>query len=248
MTEFEAMIDTKVLKHAITVLRRVNDEAVFEINENGLMCRLVDVANSQMAQVKLFGDAWDLNTYVGEPQKVGINLNKIGGFLNRATVKDTIHITGVEDRWYFTRGIHQRSTKLLDLEKIRKTPTRPELSHTVKVTLSGREFKEIIAEVADIGEVLQITARSGGISFDTYRVDEDTYHGKLDAGRLEMRMGVHEAQVLYSLDYLHYRIAVDMKAADEVTLRFADTMPCEIEYIRDGCEVSHTLAPRIESD
>lgn len=250
MIEFEAMISAKVLKHAITVLRRVNDEAVFEINENGLMCQLVDASNSRMVQVKLFGDVWDLNTYVGEAHKVGIDLDRMTSILKRATAKDEIHISGSDVVWYFTRGIHQRSTQLLDPKQMRKPPTCPELLHTVKVTLSGKEFKEIVAEADDVGEFLRLNTHPSmidGCVFESQSKHKkpDTYRAVLPTDRIGM-CGDDSTEALYSSDYLH-GIAADIKASDEVTWRFATNLPCEIEYIRDGCEVSHMLAPRIES-
>ena len=109
----------------------------------------------------------------------------------------------------------------------------------------ARNPSEIVAEAEDVGEALRITARSKGVSFDAHPVDEDQYHGELDAGRLEMRMNIHDAQAVYTLEYLH-NIAVDMKASDKVTWRFGTDLPCEIGYAQDGVEVNHILAPRIE--
>lgn len=247
--DFEAMISAKVLKHAITVLRRVNDEAVFEIDANGLMCYLVDNSNTQITQITLPSDAFDLFS-VGSVRRIGVDLDRVARILKRATAKDRIHITGAEDRWYFTRGIHQKSTKLLDIGQIRKPPTRPELPHTVKVTMSGKEFKEIIAEAEDVSEALVLNASSkDGLLFDTQskHVDPDTYNAVLNVGRLEFQpSGPREIKAIYTLDYLH-DIAADMKAADEVTWQFATDIPCKSEYVRDGCEISHILAPRIES-
>ena len=244
--DFEATIEAKKLKHAVTVLRRVNDEAVFEIGENGLTCRLVDAANTQLTQVAIARDAWDLFEF-DEAHRIGVDLDRTASALARATAKDVINISGDDSAWHFTRGIHRRSPRLRDLAELRKPPTRPELLHTVWVTLSGKEFKEIVANAEDVGEALMITARSKGVSFDAHPVDEDQYHGELDAGRLEMQMDIHDAQAVYTLEYLH-DIAVDTRASDEVTWRFGADMPCEIGYTRDGVEVNHILAPRIESD
>jgi proliferating cell nuclear antigen len=254
--DFEAMISAKVLKHAITVLRRVNDEAVFKINANGLMCYLVNSGNTQITQITLPSDAFDLFS-AGSVRRIGVDLDRVARILKRATAKDRIHITEAEDRWYFTRGIHQKSTKLLDIGQIRKVPTRFELSHTVKVTMSGKEFKEIIVEAEDVGEALVLNASSkDGLLFDAQsksidaqskHVDLDTYNAVLNVERLEFQpSGPREIKAIYTLDYLH-DIAADMKAADEVTWQFATDMPCESEYVRDGCEISHILAPRIES-
>ena len=124
----------------------------------------------------------------------------------------------------------------------------PELSHTATVTMSGKEFKEIIAEAGAAGEAHRVTVRSEGVVFDAEQLKNDVpYCGKLDAGRFEMRMGVHGVQAVYSIDYLP-DIATDMRVADDVTLKFASDMPCEIMYARDGVAVRHILAPRIESD
>ena len=246
--EFKATIEAKKLKHAISVLGRINDEAVFNITPDGLTCRLVDVANAQITEIVMPGDAFDYHS-IDEPHKVGVNLNKVASILTRATTKDMIVISADStESWQFERGIHQHTLSLRPIEELRKAPETPELSHTATITMSGKEFKEIVAEAGDAGEALRVTVRSEGVVFDAEKLMDDVpYRGKLEDGRFEMRMGVHGVQTLYSTDYLQ-DIAIDMRVADDVTLKFATDMPCEIAYARDGVKVRHILAPRIESE
>ena len=146
------------------------------------------------------------------------------------------------------RGIHQHTLPLRPIGELRKPHEIPELPHTATIIMSGKEFKEIIAEAGAAGEALRVTVRSEGVVFDAEKLMDDVpYRGKLDAGRFEMRMGVHGVQAVYSIDYLQ-DIATDMRVADEILLKFTTDMPCEIMYTRDGVEVRHILAPRIESD
>ncbi len=247
--EFKATIEAKKLKHAISVLRRINDEAIFNIAPDGLTCRLVDNANSQITEIAVPGDAFDYHS-IDEPHKVGVNLNKVASILTRTTTKDMIAISADStESWQFERGIHQHTLPLRPIEELRKTPEIPELPHTATITMSGKEFKEIIAEAGAAGEALRVTVRSSeGVVFDAEKLMDDVpYRGKLDAGRLKIRADVFDVQAVYSIDYLQ-DIATDMRVADEIILKFATDMPCEIAYARDGVEVRHILAPRIESD
>lgn len=246
--EFKATIEAKKLKHAISVLRRINDEAIFEIVPDGLTCRLVDVANAQITEIVMPGDAFDYHS-IDEPHKISINIDKVASILTRATTKDRVAIfADSTESWQFERGIHQHTLPLRPIGEIRKTPEIPELSHTATVTMSGKEFKEIIAEAGAAGDALRVTVGSEGVVFDAEQLkNEVPYCGKLDAGRLEIRTGVHAVQTQYTIDYLQ-DIVTDMRVADDVTLKFATDMPCEIAYARDGVEVRHILAPRIESD
>lgn len=243
--DLEAMIDAKMLKHAVAVLRRVGAEAVVEVNGTGIECRLVDDANAQITQVVLPSDVFDLFS-VGSARRLGVNLTKVHKVLQRATMKDSTHITGAEDALYFTRGMHQKSVKLVDAVEIRKPPQIPELSLTATISLSGREFKEIVAEAEDVGEALHITVTPHEIVFEASWDPREAYRGVLDAGRLVLRSGVKSAHAVYTLTWLR-NITTDMKSADEVMWQFATDMPCDIQYSRDGVSVRHILAPRIES-
>lgn len=246
--EFKATIEAKKLKHAISVLRRIGDEAVFDIISEGVTCRLVDNANSQLNEIVMPGDAFDYHS-IDEPHKVGVNLNKVASILVRATTKDRVAISADStESWQFERGIHQHTLSLHPVEELRKAPKIPELPHTATITMSGKEFKEIVAEAGAAGEALRVTVGSGCVVFDAEKLMDDVpYRGKLDAGRLKIRADVFDVQAMYSIDYLQ-DIATDMQVADEIILKFATDMPCEIAYARDGVEVRHILAPRIESD
>jgi DNA polymerase III sliding clamp (beta) subunit (PCNA family) len=247
--EFKATIEAKKLKHAISVLRRIKVEAIFNITLDGLTCRLVDAANSQINEIVMSGDAFDYHR-IDEPHKVGVNLNKVASIITRATTKDTIVISADStESWQFERGIHHHALSLRPIEELRKAPETPELSHAATVTMSGKEFKEIVAEAGAAGEALRVTVRSSeGVIFDAEQLMDDVpYRGKLDAGRLKIRADVFDVQAVYSIDYLQ-DIAIDMQVADEIILKFATDMPCEIAYARDGVKVRHILAPRIESD
>lgn len=245
--DLEATISAKPLKHAINVLCRVRAEAAFEIGQNELICRLADPENALITQVTMPSDVFDLFS-AGSVRWIGVNLKRMASALSRASVKDDIHISGADDALYFTRGIHQRKLTSLDLAHIPEALPLPELTHSVRMSLSGKEFREIVAEANGVvAEALRITARfEGGVVFDAVSIGEDGYRGELDAGRLTVQTGIDTVQAMYSLDYL-LDIAVDTRATDAVSWCFGVDMPCEIRYERDGVEILYMLAPRIES-
>ena len=242
MSEFEAQIEAGKLKHAINVLRRVHDEAIFEINDGGMTCNLIDAANAEMVQVTLSRTTFDL--YDATDMRIGVDLYRPAGkVLKRATAKDTISISGDENVWHVTRGIHQKSMRLLEPEQLRKAPKTPVLSHTASMQFTGKEFKEIVAEASDISDHITIHASPAGLLIGA--ISSDTYKCTLPPERFEMI--TKDASSLYSLEYLQ-GIAADMRGSDDVLLRFSMDMPCEIEYERDGVAVWFVVAPRTESD
>lgn len=245
MTEFEAQIEAGKLKHVVNVLRRVNDEAIFEINDQGMTCKHGDGANTVMVQVTL---PWTVPSIDANDLRIGINLDRLAGkVLKRATAKDTISISGDENMWHVTRGIHQKSMGLLDPERLRKVPEPPVLLHTAAIRVTGKEFKEIIAEASDISEHITIHASESGLLINAISTDmkPDTYKCTLSPERFEILTS--DALGRYTLDYLQ-DITTDMRATDDVLFRFSKDMPCEIEYVRDGVAVRFMLAPRIEGD
>ena len=247
--EFEAIITGKRLKHAVSVLQRVDDEPIFSVRDDLVVSRVVDPANSMMAQVSIgeySGDHIDAE----EAHRVGVDLDKLKSILRRASVKDYIHIYADDDVWSFTRGIHNRSLRLVDIERLRRCPPWLELQHTAIVQVTGQEFRNIMSEAADVGEHIKFCGTSEGMKFDTTqdKKDEDTYTASLSENRVEFYPNSQgSATALYTLDYLQ-DIAMDMKASDAVTIEFADDLPCEIQYTRDAVDVKFMLAPRIESD
>ena len=150
MSEFKAIIIAKKLKHVISVLRRVNDEAVFS-TDGSMTSRVVDPANAIMVQVTISRDAFE---YFNDPipHKIGVDLDKISSIVRRASAKDMIEINeSSADSWFFKRGIHQRTMTLLNPDRVMKCPESFDLSHTISVMMSGKEFKDIMAEAGEIG-------------------------------------------------------------------------------------------------
>jgi DNA polymerase III sliding clamp (beta) subunit (PCNA family) len=251
MSEFAATIGATKLKHAITVLRRVNDESVLNIDSDKIMSRVVDPANAAMVQVTLPADGWD--HYVPVEAQVGVDLEKFVSILKRASAKDLISITadGVKT-WHFTRGIHRKSMLLFDKDQVRKCPIKPsfENKYTAAVTLTGKEFKEIIAEAMDIADWILFDASGDGFicTSQSKTVEPEVYTGTLPPDRVELvKPGTEIVKSIYTLEFLQ-DVALDMKASDDVLIRFETDLPCEISYTHDGVEVEYILAPRIESD
>lgn len=250
---FEADVKASALKHAITVLQRVNDEGIMQIDGDGMMCRIADAANASMIQVTLPYGTFESYISGDATQNSGLDLDILASWMKRATAKDTIHIDGSGgDRWYLTRGIHQRGMALLKVDKMRKTPGMPELSHTVTIALSGKEFKEIVAEAEDLSKVKAImfyaTAEEVVFSAESEHVRPETYRCQLTPDRFELCPNTEpNTRCIYTLSYLH-DVAIDMKLTDAVRLKFGTDLPCKVEYERDGVKVVFILAPRIESD
>lgn len=252
MSEFEASIKASRLKHAVSVLHRVYDESIFKVCDNEIISRIVDASNAVMVEVIISYDGTDDIT-APEAHQVGIDLDKMTSIIKRASAKEDISISEFAgDTWFFKRGIHQRSIRLLDPKKLRKLPDKLNLIHTAAIRLSGKEFKDIMAESGELGSNwIRFSAPfDATVRFQTESNDmtPDTYTATLPADRFESQpTGSEVITCLYTLEFLQ-DIAVDMRATDEVLVQFSTDMPCEIGYTRDGVEIGYVVAPRIESD
>ncbi len=243
----EAKIAASRLKHAINVLRGVSDESVFEISDNRIASRVLDPGNTTMVQVSI--DATGGYIAAPEPHTVGIDLERLATFLKRAAAKDDVTIEAKNtSTWRILRGIHQRTMGLFDPDMTRKCPNNPKLSPTVDVTLTGDEFKAIVATAADVAEFAMFRASTDALTIEAVskEIVLERYKGVLPADQYYERFET-EAVGLYDLARLG-GIAAGMNAADLVRFQFADDMPCEIEYTRDSVTIAYVLAPRIESN
>ena len=239
----DATIQAGRLQHAIKVLRRVNDEVILEISEGAITSRVVNPANAMSVQVDI--DAAGGHILASEPHTIGIDLEHAAGFVMRAAAKDDVRIIAEDrDSWQMTRGVHQRVMTLLEPGRVRKYPDRVELLHTATVRMTGKLFKEIIAEAAAL-KTNFVTAHATEEKLTIEAVSEDTTD-KYRATLLEL-VFEGEATCKYDCDYLQ-DIAADIRAKDVVMFSFSTDYPCEIEYERDGVRVAFMLAPRIRSN
>lgn len=244
--KFEAIISGKRLKHAVSVLRKVNDELIFSVRDNRITSLVVDPANTIMVQVDIKDDAGDYCT-APEPHRVGVDLDTMMSILKRAAMTDSIHIYEDENVWSFTRGIHNRKLKHLDIARLWKCQPWHEVSPSVCVHVTGTEFKDIMFEAAAVSQHIAFGASGAGMKFSTAQneKDEEPYTARLSEDRVEFYPdGPAVAVALYSLDYLQ-DVAAGMRAKDAVTIKFASDLPCEIKYTRDAVDVQIVLAPRI---
>ena len=238
------------LETHVPTVRQIPNEAILEISNGTITSRVVGLWNTAiLTQVTLSMIGGDY-CMAPESYRVGVDLKKMKSILKRADAADDISIeAGIDGAWHvwrFKRGIHQRSLPLLDPEQmLRHPPSHIELSHITTVHLSGKEFKEIVAEAYDVGEALEFRASADGVVFSAKneRTPAEKYIGTLPTGSVELPS--IKVRGLYSLDYL-YAIVADIVPMDEVIVRFANNTPCEIRYERDGVDVQRILAPRIE--
>jgi len=252
MAEFEASIKASRLKHAVSVLHRVNDESIFKVCNDEITSRVVDVANAVMVQVTIaYGDVDCI--IAPEAHNVGIDLDKMISILTRASAMEFINISEfADDTWFFEHGIHRRSMGLLSPEKLRKIPYKPCFAYPTAIVVSGREFKDIMASAGDMGVnwIKFYATASGDMVFKTESNDmtPDTYTATLPADRFKLNQPSEEVvKSLYTLEFFQ-DVAADLRANDEIMIQFATDLPCEIEYERDGVNVKFIVAPRIESD
>ncbi len=143
--------------------------------------------------------------------------------------------------------MHIPSRRLVDLSKIRKPPKNHDQSHTILMEMSGGFFVAMIKYLAAGGAIgVEIRAYKDDVQFDsTYDEVNDPRHYSLGVDGLTEYSD--DARGVYTIEYL-VDIAAGIQPNDKVSLRFGTDTPIKIGYEVDGCEITHTLAPRIEID
>lgn len=239
MIEFE--IEAGKLQHATSILRRIDEQGILHITSSGLMCRVVNPGNAFMVQVKV-----PCGTGVEASCKVGIDFRELLSAVKRADEKDVlgVHI----DKHYvcIAQGMHLRYVQRLDLKQMKKVPKNLKLEQTTEITMHGGKFRDIIENAADVGDYLTISESPDGLTiFSRYDTNWTSYQYPVPE-RSITRKEPDKVQCIYTVEYLS-AVAADIPTFVRVAWQFATECPCEIEYTRDGVDMSFTIAPRIES-
>ncbi|RLD18005.1 MAG: hypothetical protein DRI69_11125 [Bacteroidetes bacterium] len=234
-------VEASELKHAVSVLRKVDDEVVIQIDAYGLLSRCVDAGHALLVQVRISSRTEDT-----EHKRIGIDLDKVESILRR--VEDTRYmqaqVGNAEVR--FIHGIHAHSIQTRKLALLRKVPNWQNIEPEVTLKLSGKEFKGIIGNAKDMGDELAIRSYRGTtIQVLDLANRQETYHCDIpDRWVTSSDQEGDEVWSRYSTAYLQ-DIAEPMIEEDIVTWSFGTARPCEISYVRKGVQVAYILAPRI---
>ena len=244
MTELlRATISAGTLTRIFSELNQIGNQAVFDISPTAAVCHILDASKAHQLSVTIPSEACE--TYIAGSGRIGIDTSWILQILNCTPDGATVIIV-IDNEIHLNIGMHGISSKLEDIDRMRKPPKNPIISHTVSMNITGEIFKAMIEyNEAICADALEIHANQVNVSFRSWHNFELHRYYDLEADCLTEYL--EDAQGLYSTDYL-VDIAAEIHPAATVSLRLGSNMPIEIEYTVDGCEIKHILAPRIERD
>jgi len=243
MNELNAFIEAKTLKRVIGVLAKIDDEAVFTIEQDRLSCRIIDGDNALLAMIRIPSEAFDL--YVANPCRVGVDLNWMMAILN--VTPDDAEVNMIIDKDETPEyGLHVLSSALIGLDRVRKPPEDPRVQWDATMQVTGEFFKQMIDYLMALNaDRVMIEETSDNVMFYSHHNYKINQNYKSEADCLTEYASIAKSE--YSIDYLA-DIAAGINTDDTVHLRFGGDMPLEIRYVVDGCEIEHILAPRIGDD
>lgn len=249
MNELHATIIAKALKRAMYPAYMLNDKGVFKIDGDGLTCQAVNPESVELVEVIIPVNAWDNFTAHGglpnQAYEFGIDLKWMMAVVNCTPDDAPVTVTIDHDKLCLKIGMHILSRRLLDPVRIRKSPKNLDRSYTVMMDVSGGFFSAMIKYLAAIKAIgLEICAYKDDVQFNsTHDVVPDPRHYSLGVDGLTEYLS--DARGIYSIEYL-VDIAAGIQPNDKISLQFGTDTPITIGYVAYGCEIRHTLAPRID--
>ncbi len=246
---FEIVFDgAKEFADLIATASNLIDEAAFRISEDGIFMRAMDPSRVVLIDLSLPSSIFS-RFDVEEPETIGVNMDHFKKVLKRGKLKDVLILRKGEENFLEVvfEGAAKRTFKipLIDVEELELE--LPELPFTARVVVLGEVLKEAVRDASLVSDAMKFIAKENEFIM---RAEGETNEVEIkltleDEGLLDMEVE-EETSSSYGISYLADMIKGFGKA-DEVTLRFGNEMPLEMDYfIRDDGKLVFLLAPRVE--
>ncbi|NPA47256.1 MAG: DNA polymerase sliding clamp [Thermococci archaeon] len=246
---FEMVFDgAKEFADLIATASNLIDEAAFRISEDGVFMRAMDPSRVVLIDLSLPSSVFS-RFEVEEPETIGINMDHFKKVLKRGKSKDVLILRKGEENFLEVvfEGTAKRTFKLPLIDVDELDLELPELPFTARVVLLGEVLKEAVRDASLVSDAIKFLAKENEF---VMKAEGETNEVEIkltleDEGLLDLEVE-EETSSAYGISYLADMIKGFGKA-DEVTLRFGNEMPLEMDYfIRDEGKLVFLLAPRVE--
>ncbi|WP_297503508.1 DNA polymerase sliding clamp [Thermococcus sp.] len=246
---FEIVFDgAKDFADLIATASNLIDEAAFKITEEGIGMRAMDPSRVVLIDLNLPEGIFS-KYEVEEEETIGINMDHFKKVLKRGKGKDTLILKkGDENFLEITfEGTAKRTFKLPLIEVEELELELPELPFTAKVVVLGEVLKEAVKDASLVSDAMKFIATENEFIM---KAEGETNEVEIkltleDEGLLDLDVE-EETKSAYGISYLADMLK-GIGKADEVTVRFGNEMPLQMEYlIRDEGKLVFLLAPRVE--
>ncbi|AAL81107.1 DNA polymerase III sliding clamp [Pyrococcus furiosus DSM 3638] len=237
--EFAQLIDTA---------SKLIDEAAFKVTEDGISMRAMDPSRVVLIDLNLPSSIFSKYEVV-EPETIGVNMDHLKKILKRGKAKDTLILKKGEENFLeiTIQGTATRTFRvpLIDVEEMEVD--LPELPFTAKVVVLGEVLKDAVKDASLVSDSIKFIARENEFIM---KAEGETQEVEIkltleDEGLLDIEVQ-EETKSAYGVSYLSDMVK-GLGKADEVTIKFGNEMPMQMEYyIRDEGRLTFLLAPRVE--
>ena len=241
-------LDAKVFREVMEALGKIVDEARFVISRDGVRVVAMDPGRVALIQVEYPVEALAELDVAGDREEVemGVNMEKLKGFVKRGKKGDHVAFLVTDDR-VLVRLESKPVKKYLmpNIEVVADVPGEVSLEFDVKATVVSDVVKRAVRDAEVVGDLIEFEA---GEDYLVMR------------GRAEGRRGVEvrltrESSALwdlevrnpststYDLAYLKNVLSLT-KVADAVDIMFSTDRPLEMVFkSAEGSRVAFLLAP-----
>ena len=246
---FEIVFDgAKDFADLIATASNLIDEAAFKVTEEGISMRAMDPSRVVLIDLNLPEGIFS-KYEVEEEETIGVNMDHFKKVLKRGKSKDTLILRKGDDNFLEItfEGTAKRTFRLPLIEVEELELDLPELPFTAKVVLLGEVLKEAVKDASLVSDAMKFIATENEF---VMKAEGETNEVEIkltleDEGLLDLEVE-EETKSAYGISYLADMLK-GIGKADEVTVRFGNEMPLQMEYyIRDEGRLVFLLAPRVE--
>lgn len=250
MEVFKAVIkDSKPIKSAIDAVVGLVTEANVKITSDGFTWQAMDPAHVALIDFEIKKSAFSEYKLSKKSISVGIDLVKLGVFLNRAGADDKVTLKVDSDGNQLLIGIKNAAYREFNLVFIELTDEEtkvPTINFSCTFEVISKIIDEGIKDVKVVGGDIVFSADKEGIcisgSGDTSGVNITIPKEEL----VSFEVG-EDIRSLFSFEYVE-NILKAKDVSPTVIVSFGTNIPIKLDYLSSDIRLSFLLAPRIESE
>jgi len=243
-------LPAKFLQKILVPAEALDEECVFQFEEDGLNVPVDDPANVAFANVFLASAAFA--KYDIEEISIGIEVEELQNALKHVDDEDTLKIQyDLEDKRLNIDAESQHfSLRTLDPDDVTDEPSIPDIEYSARVVIPGSEFNRAVLAANEFSDYLVIYIQEDeGVLKMQGKGDINTAERTIGEDKIE-EINVGPSYNVYSLDYLSKLVpAINSDVSVHMYLGEKDR-PMKMEFtFADGFgEVLFYIAPRIQTN
>lgn len=236
----------EVLRNYLDMILILHDEAILHFLPDKVECSVVDASHVAMVKAELNSKVFD--KYEANDVKLGVDVNKIQGFMKSLKSQDPVEVEHDEDEnmLILRAGPLTRSMPLIDVSTIQET-TMPQLVHVADVVIKTSEVERGIRAAEKVTEQISFIITTNEFQL-LGKSERERVNLKIPSEKLEsFKCDEKEIKSTYSLEFLTKMIKVS-SVSEFVHMKLSNNYPLQLELdISDSLgKVVYLLAPRMD--